>query len=107
MCTLRFDYLFSEKKLNIPNSKSEESNILHDNILESLDSSSFNTFAEEGYENPDRYSIRVNKSGVNEMFIAGTRDIRDWANNVKERFILDADKITLNKVDFSFRDQDC
>ena len=98
---------FLTKLSNIPNSKSEESNILHDNILEYLDSSNFNTFAEEGYKNPYRYYIRVNKSGVNEMCIAGTRDIRDWANNVKERFILDADKITLNIVDFSFLDQYC
>jgi hypothetical protein len=45
----------------------------------------FSKFAEEAYANESGYAIRYNPyTGEKEMFVAGTRDLGQWALNAKE-----------------------
>jgi hypothetical protein len=46
---------------------------------------SFDKFSQQAYKNPSGYAIRVNPAnGKKEMFVAGTRNVFDWAANLAE-----------------------
>jgi len=53
--------------------------------VNTLRNTSFDKFAQEAYKAPRGYAIRVNPSnGQKEMFVAGTRNVFDWAANLVE-----------------------
>lgn len=53
-----------------------------DTLLKTISSPLFQEFAKEAYSAPDGYSIRINPvTNKKEMFVAGTRDLSQWALN--------------------------
>lgn len=62
-------------------------------IKETLSNKSFNDFASRAYSNPDGYAIRINPiTGQKEMFIAGTRNKKDWFWNVADTLLYGGDR---------------
>lgn len=53
-----------------------------------FDQSRLGEFKQKAYEDPYGYSVRVNEvTGKKELFIAGTRSSRQWAQNVSEGLV--------------------
>jgi hypothetical protein len=71
----------------------------YDSVASVIGEHDFAEFANEAYQNPEGYAIRVNpRTGEKEMFIAGTRTAQDWFSNVAEsRPILGN---TFSKIEF-------
>lgn len=50
-----------------------------------MSSTDLGSFKAQAYENPDGVAIRTNpETGYKELFIAGSRDFKDWTSNIHE-----------------------
>lgn len=65
-----------------------------DEIKETIKTPDFKSFANEAYHSKDGYAIRTNPNTLEkEMFIAGTKSLKDVARDVGDTMLFGADKL--------------